>query len=95
MYEKTDVVLFKTDIENIEGKELYQSNLDYKFVESADTYNIEQIEEMEEWLTGELESSEGNKKLCLAALKNNKVIGFYLISLRDLSSFCISESSAQ
>jgi len=84
MYEKINVVLFKTDIENIEEKELYQSNIDYKWLESKDTYIIEQIEEMEEWLTGKLESSVGNDKLCLAALKNNEVIGFYLISVSEI-----------
>jgi len=84
IYEKTNVVLFKTDIKNIDEKELYQSNLGYKWVESKDTYIIKQIEEMEEWLTGKLESSIGNKKLCLAALKNNEAIGFYLISVSEI-----------
>ena len=84
IYEKTNVVLFKTDIKNIVGKELYQSNLNFKWVESKDTYIIKQIEEMEEWLTGKLESYVGNNKLCLTALKNNEVIGFYLISFSDI-----------
>ena len=84
IYEKTNVVLFKTDIKNIVGKELYQSNLNFKWVESKDTYIIKQIEEMEEWLTGKLESYVGNNKLCLTALKNNEVIGYYLISFSDI-----------
>ena len=83
IYENNNVVLFKTDIKNIDGKELYQSNLDYKLINSKDTYIIKQIEEMEEWLTVKLESDEGNNKLCLAALKNNEVIGFYLISFSE------------
>ena len=91
IYEKAHLVLFKTDIKNIDGKELYQSNLDYKLVESKDTYIIKQIEEMEEWLTGKMESYLGNNKLCLAALKNNEVAGFYLISFSDiyLPSLCL------
>ena len=91
IYEKTNVVLFKTNLENIDGKKSYQSNLDYKWVESKDAYIIKQIEEMEEWLSGKLEAFLGKKKLCLAALKSNKVIGFYLISLRDiyLPSLCL------
>jgi len=84
IYEKTNVILFKTDLESIEGKESYQSNLDYKWVESKDTYIIKQIEEMEEWLTGKLESSVGNKKLCIAAIENEKLIGFCLISLGEI-----------
>jgi len=79
IYENNNVVLFKSDIKNIDGEKLYQSNLDYKFINSKDTDIIKQIEEMEEWLSIKLESDEGNK-LCLAALKNNEVIGFYLIS---------------
>jgi len=83
-YEKTNAVLFKTDIKNIDGKELYQSKLDYKWVESKDTYLINQIEGMEEWLTGTLEASLGNKKLCIAAIENEKVKGFCLISLGEI-----------
>jgi len=83
IFEKKHMILFKVDLNNIDGKELYQSNLDYKFVESKDTYIINQIEEMEEWLAGKLESIE-NKKLCVVALKNGKVLGFYLISLSEI-----------
>jgi RimJ/RimL family protein N-acetyltransferase len=83
-YEKSNVILFRTDIKSISEKELYQNSFDYKLVESKDTYIIKQIEEMEEWLTGKLTSSLGNKKLCMAALKDEKVIGFYLISIKDI-----------
>jgi len=84
IYEKSNVVLFKTEIKNIDGKELYQGDLDCKLVESKDTYIINQIEEMEEWLIGKLYSSLENKKLCIVALKNKKVIGFCLISLSEI-----------
>lgn len=84
IYSKTNVVLFKTDIKYINEKKLYNSHLDYKLVEPKDSHIIKQIEEMEEWLAGKLESSIMNKKLCIAALKNKEVIGFYLISLDEI-----------
>ena len=84
VYDKTKVVLFKTNLQDIYEKKSYDNNFDYKSVKPKNAHILKQIEEMEEWLEGKLELSLGKKKLCLAALKNNKVIGFYLISFNDI-----------
>lgn len=84
IYEKRRVLIFKIDLTNINKKEINKKSLNCKTVKLTDTYILQQIEDMEEWLAGKMESNINKGKLCLALLNNSKVIGFYLISLGEI-----------
>lgn len=53
----------------------------FRFLRSNDSSAIRQIEGWEEWLQGRVKPDE--KQMCLVAMSQSRLVGFYLIALRE------------
>jgi hypothetical protein len=75
--------IYSLEIDRFKGLPCRDSQFRYISVSLDDKTIIRQIEEMEEWLSGQLMEKIRTGSLCIAALDKNIVAGFNLVSFND------------
>lgn len=83
IYYNRSLIIYKIELKHLEFNESKKTNFIFKLVSLHDSSIIDHIEQMEEWLQGQLRSMLSEGRLCMAILNNNKVVGFYLASLHE------------
>ncbi len=78
IYNEIEFILYEIDLSKAEGKEIINRNLEFKLIDINDHDSICQIEEMEEWLKGELKTKLESNGICMVVLDDNKLAGFNL-----------------
>jgi hypothetical protein len=71
------------DLNKRVGKRIKNQNFKFKLINSEDEKIIEQIENMEEWLRGQLKEKLKNNCMCMAVLDGNIVAGFNYVSIGE------------
>jgi len=83
-YENMVLVVYNVEIEKVVVQEASKNDFNFKLVNNKDTYLINQIEKMEEWLQGKVEGKLQRGGICMAIIDRDKVIGFYLTALGEI-----------
>lgn len=83
IYHKKTFIIYQLNLENPPKEQIDSSGFSLKFLESDDGELINQIEEMEEWLNGVLQPLLKANGICMAIVKDNKVVGFNLATLGE------------
>ena len=84
IYEKKRYRIYAIDLTRGERHPLKPDDFVYRIVLPENRDIIQQIEGMEEWLRGRVESMLEQGGICLAAMDNGKVAGFNLVSFGEI-----------
>lgn len=83
VYQKITYIIYELNVQSIQKKEINRSDYEFKILTIEDDNFINQIEDMEEWLKGELKKSLITNGICMAIIKKNKVAGFNWVTLGE------------
>ncbi len=83
IYERRVYRIYKIDCQDRTWNEPVADTIEFRFIEKSDRDSIEQVEDMAEWLTGQVAGRLKRGDFCLGAFANEEVAGFNLINLRD------------
>ena len=84
IYEKRVYRVYRIKLTNYEPVEPSPSDFEYRMITDKDKNVIDQIEDMAEWLEGELAGMLRDKAICLAALENDKLAGFNIVNFGNV-----------
>ena len=84
IYEKNRYRIYAIDLTRGERRPPKPDDFAYRIVLPGNRDIIDQIEGMEEWLRGKLESMLEQGGVCLAAMDDGKVAGFNLVSFGEI-----------
>ncbi len=76
--------VYMINLDDFPLKEIERKDLTFCFIDKSHNDIIKQIEEIEEWLEGKLESKLKNHGICLVALDGNRVAGFNLVAFEKV-----------
>ena len=82
-YENVALILLSIDVNSIPEKELINDNVAYRLGNMDDASLITSIERMEEWLNERTMKRLSKHALCMLALMDQKLSGFYLANLGE------------
>jgi len=84
LFENIIMILYRIDLDNISKRQTGISRFRFKWVSPEDKALIQQIEDMEEWLRGQMvvRLSAGNV-ICLVILEEEQLAGFYLAAFNE------------
>jgi len=83
IYEKQTYIIFFNELDHFIYHSFSNDNFTYKFINKNDSEIIKQIEGREEWLHGKLIDKLNKDCICLVALFDKKVVGFFLVNLNE------------
>jgi GNAT superfamily N-acetyltransferase len=75
--------VYRIELDKLVPREVARNDLVFKFIDWEDAAAIQEIEGMEEWLSGKVGSKLQNG-LCLVALDKGKIVGFNLIAFGEV-----------
>ncbi|MCP4745010.1 MAG: GNAT family N-acetyltransferase [Desulfobacteraceae bacterium] len=75
-YQKIIYYIYELDLNTCVKKQSNDSKYVFRLIHSGETHLIDQIEQMEEWLSGSLKKKLQNNCLCMVIMDGEKVIGF-------------------
>lgn len=78
LYNQVEFIIYEINLSKAEGKEIINKNLEFKLIDANDHALIRQIEEMEEWLKGQLRAKLESGGICMAVTDGDKLAGFNL-----------------
>ena len=78
VYQEVDFIIYEIDLVKAYGKEIINKDFVFKLIDANDHAAIRQIEEMEEWLKGQLKAKLESNAICMVILDQNKLAGFNL-----------------
>jgi hypothetical protein len=80
-YHKITYIIYELNLQDIPNKEININEYRFKILTVEDNDFINQIENTEEWLKGELKKSLSRNGICIAILRDDKVAGFNWVTL--------------
>jgi len=84
IYQKTSFILYELDLQGTSSvRYIDDSDFVFKCLDCSDDESINQIEEMEEWLSGQLRGKLRSNGICMAVIKDGRVAGFNLASVGE------------
>ena len=84
VFKKTRLIIYQIDLLNTPKKQISTNGYIFKLLDPKNTDFIHQIEEMAEYLKGKLETKLSANGICMAVIKQNKVVGFNLASIGEV-----------
>ena len=84
VYENRTYRIYRLELDEFHNIPSQENSFIYKIINKNDTSIIKQIEDMEEWLQGKVNSMLEDGDLCLVALDGEKVAGFNLVSFGEV-----------
>ncbi len=82
-YHKITYIIYEINIQDIQKTEINRNDYEFKILTIEDDCFINQIEDMEEWLGGELKEILKTNGICMAVIAKDKVAGFNLMTLGE------------
>lgn len=82
-YQKVTYYLYELDINKYPRQSNQNSNYVFRLIRHDEKDLIDQIEKMEEWLSGSLSKKLQNNCLCMAVLDSDSVIGFNYVAIGE------------
>jgi GNAT superfamily N-acetyltransferase len=76
--------VYQIALDNLQAPEIEKRTLLFRFLNINDSKLIQQIEHMEEWLTGTLKTKLEKGNICLVALDRETVVGFNLVAFNEI-----------
>ncbi len=84
IYEHEIYRVYCIELENHDVRKIDRDDLEFKTINWNDYKEIKQIESMEEWLYGEIETKLKGKGLCLVAMDKERVAGFNIVGFGEV-----------
>lgn len=84
VYEHRVYRIYGIDLGDYQPREFGNRGFEFRIIDRNANGIIRQIEEMEEWLQGQIKERLGKGSLCLVALDGDRVAGFNLVSFNKV-----------
>jgi len=87
VFENVSMILYRINLENIPEKQAETDGFEFKLLDAEvldveDVNLIDEVENMEEWLWGQLAARLHSNSICMVLLKDGELVGLYLASFR-------------